>query len=116
MSWAGPEDIYLSTSLASYLDNMLTKVQRKLNFRKEKEKLDGAFGEWKDYTSKSARWQGEKVDTRRRCSFLTLREGNINISDTPMTSKDIDKIRKGKTSHRRNRRVGLGEVPRHYDR
>ncbi|KAI8019418.1 hypothetical protein LOK49_LG04G02005 [Camellia lanceoleosa] len=62
---AGPEDIYLSTSLASYLDNMLTKVQRKLNFRKEKEKLDGAFGEWKDYTSKSARWQGERVDTRR---------------------------------------------------
>jgi hypothetical protein len=24
MSWAGPEDVYLSTSLASYLDSMLS--------------------------------------------------------------------------------------------
>ncbi|KAI8018400.1 ABC transporter G family member 22 [Camellia lanceoleosa] len=48
--------------------------------------------------------------------FLKSNEGNINICSTPMTSKDIDKTGKGKTSHRRNRRVGLGEVPRHYDR
>ncbi|KAI8027022.1 ABC transporter G family member 22 [Camellia lanceoleosa] len=34
-------------------------------------------------------------------------------SNTPTTTKDIDKIGKGKTSHRHNRRVGLGEVPRH---
>ncbi|CAL5343621.1 unnamed protein product [Camellia sinensis] len=32
--------------------------------------IDGAFGEWKDYTSKSARWQGERVDTRR-IGFVT---------------------------------------------
>ncbi|CAL5431296.1 unnamed protein product [Camellia sinensis] len=31
-------------------------------------------------------------------------------SSTPTTSKDIDKTGKGKTSHRRNRRVGLGEL------
>lgn len=26
MSWAGPEDVYLSTSLASYLDSMLSLI------------------------------------------------------------------------------------------
>ncbi|KAI8019149.1 ABC transporter G family member 22 [Camellia lanceoleosa] len=32
--------------------------------------------------------------------FLKSSEGNIDICSTPMTSKDIDKTRKGKTSHR----------------
>ncbi|GMP24255.1 hypothetical protein CsSME_00001583 [Camellia sinensis var. sinensis] len=44
--------------------------------------------------------------------FLKSSEGNINICSTPTTSKDIDKTGKGKTSHRRNRRVGLGERKR----
>ncbi|GMQ09984.1 hypothetical protein CsSME_00053172 [Camellia sinensis var. sinensis] len=44
--------------------------------------------------------------------FLKSNKGNINICSTPTTSKDIDKTGKGKTSHRRNRRVGLGERKR----